>query len=349
MELGSEFSLDLSELSICKNNIYDYLKEYSCAYFDSGRSALKALLKELNGSGGMILLPEYICESVINCFKGNIQYYKINPDFSINIEDFNEKAKKGNVSIIYLMHYFGHVQPDDILQTVLQTSNQNSALIIEDTTHSIFSKSSTIGDYMICSLRKWMPVPGVGVLYSKDRDVSNVQRAYKSTENNQKALGMLLKDAYLKDALDCNDEYRKIFIECEHKLDLQSKIYLANDFSKYIMACVDINKLKEIRKANYKYIKDNIEKIGFDSQIEMSNEETPFSYIIRSENRDELRKYLIDNKVYCAVHWPDDGIKTEDRLQFLDNSKNCLSLPIDQRYDFESMDYLYRVLKDYKQ
>lgn len=44
MELGSEFNLSLSELTVKGNNIFTFLSEYNnVIYFDSGRSALRHL------------------------------------------------------------------------------------------------------------------------------------------------------------------------------------------------------------------------------------------------------------------------------------------------------------------
>ena len=65
MELGSEYHLNLDELSECGDNVFSYLNEYNCVYTDSGRSAIRLLSKNMKGR---ILMPEYICESVINCF-----------------------------------------------------------------------------------------------------------------------------------------------------------------------------------------------------------------------------------------------------------------------------------------
>ena len=60
MELGSEYNLCLNDLNIVGNNIFTYLSDFEQSnFFDSGRSALKFLVNQLN-QFTKVLLPEYI-------------------------------------------------------------------------------------------------------------------------------------------------------------------------------------------------------------------------------------------------------------------------------------------------
>ena len=83
MELGSEFHLDLSSLSKKQDNLFEYLKEYKDLFlYDSGRSAIREFAALLHDEDE-VLLPEYICESVINCFDINrVQFYRIKKKIS---------------------------------------------------------------------------------------------------------------------------------------------------------------------------------------------------------------------------------------------------------------------------
>ena len=64
------------------------------------------------------------------------------------------------------------------------------------------------------------------------------------------------------------------------------------------------------------------------------------------ENRDKLRKYLIDKKIYCPVHWPLSNyhkIKVNDQEIY----QNELSLICDQRYNLDDMKYIVDVIKEF--
>jgi hypothetical protein len=65
-------------------------------------------------------------------------------------------------------------------------------------------------------------------------------------------------------------------------------------------------------------------------------------------DRDDFRKYLMENSIYCAVHWPFDGLAREERPLAVSLSNNILSLPIDQRYGEKEMAYLANVIDAYK-
>ena len=104
MELGSEFGLSLFDLSIVENTVFSYLDEVGMktAYFDSGRSALRFLMKEIKPDGE-VLLPEFICESVIKCFpEDKIRFYRVTERFEADIEDIKRKITK-KTKYIYLM------------------------------------------------------------------------------------------------------------------------------------------------------------------------------------------------------------------------------------------------------
>ncbi len=340
MELGSEYDITLSELTIKKNNIFGYLSQaFSTVFFDSGRSALKHIASHLK-KGCEVLLPEYICESVSNCFDSEgVIYYKIEENFSVNLDDLKSKISE-RTQVIFLMHYFGSVQPEWILNEIRRIADSEDILIVEDTTHSIFSSVHTIGDYQICSIRKWMPIAKGGVLYF-DKDVLSLADAfYPKDLDNEKFVGMILKNLFLKGSLDCNSTYRMIFSEAEKRLDVQGEVFLISDFSNFIASCIDINEIIKKRVANYKKLYNRLKERGIYAAIDMDKDQCPFVFLLRVPERDAFRKYLMDNKIYCAVHWPFDGLKKEDRSFANKLSEELISLPIDQRYGEDEINYM---------
>lgn len=347
MELGSEFSLSLSSLNKSDNNLEFYLKEYTdVLYLDSGRSAIRYLSRQLHEMDE-VLLPEFICESVINCFNvDKIHFYRLNNDFTVDVEDIRSKMTQ-NTKLIFLMHYFGAVQPENVLCEIQDIAKENQCTILEDATHSIFGYKRTIGDYVVASVRKWLPIPRGGVLFTVN-DTMKLQRLnLEHCTDNEKAYGMILKDMFLNGRLDCNSEYRDIFVNSERKLDDQTKILSMSDFSQYVASCIDIVEMKQRRQRNYRYLKEQLAKLNLFAAVNLLEEDCPFVFPIRVPNRDMFRKYLIDNKIFCAVHWPADGIKEEERKEAIYNSNTLISLPIDQRYDAKHMDYMVDVIFKY--
>lgn len=348
MELGSEFNLSLSELRLTEDNLFRYLDVFPYTiYFDSGRSALRYIAYNIP-RGNITLLPEFICESVISCLnKNRIAFYKIEPNFEINLESIEELITP-DVKVIFLMHYFGMVQPEDKLKELRRLAEEYQIVIIEDTTHSIFSKIRTIGDYVISSIRKWMPIPKGGVLYvAKDALRLRKLEILKSTEN-ERANGMILKELFLNHFLDCNSEYRKIFAACENALDKQNDIYRLSDFSEFVINCTNIEEIVLKRKRNYNFLIKQLETFDLFPACWLNSEDCPFVVPIRVPQRDDFRKYLMDHRIYCAVHWPFDGMMKEKRSFAIENANSLLSLPIDQRYGEDEMRYMAKIISEYK-
>ena len=348
MELGSEYNLDLSSLSKKSNNLFTYLSFFQfCIYYDSGRSALREFVTLLR-DGEEVLLPEFICESVINCFDRNcIKFYRIKNDFTIDLDDLEYKINRKS-KVILLMHYFGALQPLEILKSVRDLADKNNCIILEDTTHSIFSARQTIGDYMVCSIRKWMPISQGGVLYSKSSKIGFPCEVLRKSRDNYRITGFVLKDLYLKEQLDCNNEYRQIFSACEKRINDQEKNYLISDLNKFIISCIDTFELIEKRKHNAAFLANKlIDSFGILPAVSFMSDECPFVLPIRINNRDDFRSYLIDKKVYCAVHWPADGIMENERCQSVRNSRELLSLPIDQRYNENDLTNILQAISTY--
>ncbi len=347
MELGSEYNLSVSELYIKQDNIFSYLSEYSqIELFDSGRSALRCLAGKLK-QDSEVLFPEFICESVIRSFSGlNHSFYKLQEDFSPDVNDLKAKIKK-NTSAIFMMHYFGSVQPAGVLTEIRKIADDAGCTIIEDTTQSIFSNKQTIGDYMVCSIRKWMPLPQGGLLYSQDKENYSAYENYKKSEENDRLYGMILKTLFLQGKVDCNQEYREIFAESEERLDSKTEICRMSDLSEFLVSCVSTDRLRNKRKENYVYLKTSLEEMGIKPAIGLNITDTPFAFPLRIKDRDVFRAYLMDNRIYCAVHWPFDQIHPEYRPFAVRNAAELISLPVDQRYERVDMDYLIHVVRQY--
>lgn len=346
MELGSNFELDLTQSEYKKDNIFNYLNDYYTVYTDSGRSAIRLLNKVLKK--GTILLPDYICESVLDIYKNDykICFYKINRDMTIDIDDLQSKMDS-QVTVVYLMHYFGSVQNHKVLKYLEATKKECGYTIIEDTTHSIFTKERTIGDYCVCSLRKWFPVADGGVLYTK-KNVTDIwdMAEYRKNYFVDSLEAMILKKYYIQYGIDCNSIYREIFAKSEQQLDMQAEIYQISDISKSILECISIKQLQEKRKKNYCQLKGKLKNIPVKDVLSTDNF-VPLVYPVYVENRNQFRQYLMENKIYCAVHWPLTGTELENDTDAVKIYENIISLPIDQRYEGMHMEYLAQVIKAY--
>lgn len=346
MELGGEFNLDLNTLSETAHSVDDYLSEEHPWYFDSGRSALRFAAQGLRP--GTVLLPEYICDSVIAAFSGHpIRFYRLTPSLEIDMSDLLTKLD-GSVCAVFLMHYFGAVQSAAVLGELKAARQQYEFCILEDTTHSLFSMRRTIGNLCVCSLRKWFALPGGGVLYGSG--IANREGLFRiqRKSDNSRAYGMVCKSLFLSNKLDCNQEYLSIFRETEETLDVQEDVFKMSDFSRFLLHTVDADVLAARRRQNYDRLKSALAQMDIYPICQINAEDCPLVLPIWAEKRDELRHRFMERKIYCAVHWPFDGRQAAERPLARDLAAHMISLPIDQRYDSAHMEYLLNALDQYK-
>lgn len=320
-------------------------RKYDVLWVDSGRSAIKLIPFAQNKK---VLLPEYICESVINCFaKEKIIFYKIKSDLSIDVDDLLIKMDDC-IGLVLYVNYFGHPQLNDDILTIKKRAELHGIVLVEDNTQSLFSKHECIADYMVASIRKWIPVTNGGILYIRKGILNNVDIKSLLNENNdnRKFSAMVLKDLFLHEGLDVNSIYRQIFQLCEEKFD-RCDASRMSDLSKFIASCCDVDNIIAKRRSNYSFVKSLLGEVGIVPEDGIASIDCPFVFLMKISNRDRFRKYLMENRIYCAVHWPFDDYLAEYRYQAKENGETFISLPIDQRYTQKELMYMVDVIKKY--
>lgn len=340
IELGGFSELSFSELGQKNGNIFEYLSDYNTIYTISGRSSIKLLAKNLRP--GKILLPEYICGSISDSFDENqIQYYEVSDQLDIDIKSL-EKLISFETSAIFLINYFGFIQTDEVLNYLNEKKKEYGFIIIEDTTHSIFSNKNVIGDYCVCSLRKWFPCEG-GVLYTKmsldDIDQSYIENSVPSEMFDAR----VMKFHAIKENLDIEDKYMQIYRGMEKKIEEDTTVRYIDDLSVKVLSGISVYEVIEKRKKNIDFIYEQLSNIIVPF-CDNYKGEVLIAVPLICDNRDSLREFLIKNRIFCAVHWPQDKNRTERAKRI---SKKLISIMIDQRYGELHMQYLVDKIRDY--
>lgn len=339
MEYGSDFSIEFNNLEYCDDNVFSYLNCFNLLLFDSGRSAIRYLLNTIKRD--RIALPAYICESVVNCFDRNsVVDYQL--DDSLKIE-FLDAIPWGRIDAFYLVHYFGHLQPKYVLDYILDKKQKYGFIIIEDTTHSLFSNPVTIGDFCVCSLRKWFPIPDGGVLYSR-KSIPEDHYMELDVVHSDRIKGMILKALYLDGFVIEKEFFREIMVRTEAALDKQKAINRMSDISDFILRCQSVGQIAKKRRENYDLLAAEIGEL-FPAFSAYTEEEVPFIYVAKTADRDSFKSYLIDKHVYCPVHW--QLPKGSGPPDLVDLSDQLISIPIDQRYSATEVLNTASIIKGY--
>lgn len=318
MEIGSEYySVGLDD-----GGGIVFPREGSLTF--SGRTATEAVLKKIPYAK-TALLPSYCCDSIIEPFRRagiKVDFYEVNYEDELIIK-INAEA-----DILFWCNYFGfkYEIPDF------------NGIIIEDITHSLLSDvpCHQQSDYLVASVRKWEPIISGGYC-SVNVNGEPPPQAFV----DEKLGAMRLKKQYL---LDHDTNKKKKFLSAFN----HSNKWLADNYSgliidpqsKQYIEKVDIEKQKKARRKNahilYEALKNKVEFLFSEEDMDCPL----FVPIIIKNNRDIILRHLIDNKIYCPIHWPRPNAQSKSNLYDLE-----LSLICDQRYSQNEMEKIISVLK----
>lgn len=262
---------------------------------NSGRSSMRWIIESMGLTGKHLLVPDFLCQIVIDVLQEydiKITFYHINESLSF---DFNETYKKYDA--IYLIRYFG--QTTHALETVL---NQSDIPIILDDVFGIelppFSNANHWAYFN--SLRKISPVADYSQVIS-NRGLTPIQDESLPAFSQGKYSAKAKKSDFINTGVGTEQVYLNEFMLAEDILDKSYGIYKPEDRSIYL--CVQFYKSmqEEIlkRKKNLALAKSLLHT---DWYIDISPE-FPSFLPLTLDGRDDIRRYLMDNNVFLAVHW----------------------------------------------
>lgn len=163
-------------------------------FTNSAREAWGTILKGLAPSA-RILLPSYIgvtdregsgiYDPVIN-LNVDHDFYLLNEDLGINIEEIKTCLKDRKYDLILLVHYFGFKIQNS--EKVIELCHQNNLIVVEDCAHLFnfklynYSNVGTKSDYAFYSLHKNFPFDSGGMLVDNNEKLSIIKSKKHTSE-----------------------------------------------------------------------------------------------------------------------------------------------------------------------
>lgn len=350
-EIGSYFWIDKERLLFENNDFKKLMKKKiggwkDQKYLSTGREAIRFILNGNKIETKVALLPYYTCSSVLSPFMDSgfkILYYNLDDNMSINIEEIKTIINKESIGIFLFHNYFGFKTNSNI-DEIVEMVKSKGTIVIEDITQNLYSDyQHTNSDYFFGSIRKWYGLPDGAILISKNNKLYDgfLPTNDELVKNNLN--GFYKKHKYIKGESDSKDSFLKIFKKSEKIINENKCIHTISNKSLKIIKSKNIANIQVRRKNNYKTllkglkINENIEPLF--STLE--DNVTPLYFVVRSKNRSELQKYLIQKNIYCPIIWPKPSyIKDKLSKETTSLYNELLSIPCDQRYDEVDMLYI---------
>ena len=312
-EIGSEFW----SVPQAKQNA---LLPEETQWFASGRSALKAILQENRFKTAA--LPAWCCDSMILPFL----------EEGIKVEFYQNELPKADVALV--LEHFG-------FSSELDTACFHG-IIIRDLTHSLFSARKEDADYYFGSLRKWAGFYTGGFAWGFKNPVSYEAEATELLQLRDRA--MEWKARYIQGKTE-DKGYLSLFSEAEELLEHIGVAPAAErdiDLAKHLDASFIVAR----RRENAQLLLDAFSDIAIFPKMGENDCPLFVPILVPDGKRNALRAHLIENKIYCPVHWPVSEYHslTKEQTRLYENE---LSLVCDQGYGAEDMQRMIDVIDSF--
>lgn len=337
VEFGSDFHyLPLTDSHSVGDNLFVEGKQF----YANGRQAIQHLIR--SNTWERIWIPEYFCYEIVEAILSTgiqVTFYADAPGH--NDIAIIEKLKFKKQDVLLRMNYFG-----------MRSFRDNSVIpvdVIEDHSHDLTGGWATKSnaDWCIASIRKTLPVPEGGALWSPKQHClpeHPVQTKENTALAERRWKAMQLKRDYLQFNSGYKDEFRKLYIETENDFEQLPLSDLTNDCKAYL-ARFDINSWTNQKTNNWKML-SKIQSIRLQILYPEHNECNVFSFVflLNSEHeRNNVRQYLIENKIYPVILWKVPEGKNNYVIDF---SQRMLSVPCDARYDLSDIIKMKEILEN---
>lgn len=302
----------------------------------SGRDALKAIAREYEPC--VALLPSLACDSMVLPFEQyghKVCFYKLNDDYSIDFESL--KLCVGTEKILFLyMDYFGKKSISDSKLEFLR--NIGNIVFIEDRTHNLMwnRECSFLPEYIVASLRKWLPIPDGGLLWGK---------ISKPLQEDSSFSAMRLHAQNLRhEYLNCGDEsikieFRKIFSTVSDIMN-QDDPSAMSAYAYALASNTDWDEIRLIRKNNAEVLISELSESPYIKFIQDRAGLSDLYVAFVVPNRDEVQRRLSAEGIFNTIIWPLSDAQKDVCQVAKFTEENMLAAPCDQRYNTNDMKFI---------
>lgn len=297
----------------------------------SGRDTLKAIAREY--SPRTVFLPALACDSMVFPFEmygHTVRYYKLNQDYSIDTGSIMTEEEP--VLFLY-MDYFGLKAISD--EKLQRLKTKGNIIFIEDRTHNLIwdRASSFEPDYIMASLRKWIPVPDGGLLWGK------ISKSFASDTSfsSERLQAQCMRHTYLQNGDESiKTAYRKIFSEVSDIMDLDEPSFMSA-YSYALAKDTDWERVRTVRKDNAETLISILRTSPHITFIQREAGSSDLYVAFTVNNRDTIQNRLSREGIFNTIIWP----LNEEQRKTCEVAKRTedfmLAAPCDQRYTVEDM------------
>lgn len=288
-----------------------------------GRNALAYLCRLHNLR--KVWIPFFLCDCVSELLKREavtFDFYHIDNQF---LPCSNIKLKRGEA--FYLVNFYGQIGNN----LIEQFSEQYERLIVDNAQD--YFREPVEGVDTLYTCRKFFGVADGAFLYT-DADCSAEQFTRDVSFDRMR----FLLGRFEKSASEFYPEYVR-----NNALFSEEPVKAMSRLTDNLLRSIDYESVRKRRNANWKYLESRLSAVN-GLRLQCDSTDAPFAYPLFISHGKELRRALIEHKIYIPTLWPNVfSLCPEDSLEYR-LAADILPLPVDQRYTQEDMERMCDVL-----
>jgi dTDP-4-amino-4,6-dideoxygalactose transaminase len=345
---------------------HEFMADEQYVPVQSGRAALLLALQAIRRRNKKkrltAVLPSYLCPSILKPFQQEgfeTHFFAIESDLNVNEQSLGRAVETQKPEVLLFINYFGFPVSESVA-AILKARNVGCCLIEDCAQGSLLGPRSpmvgNLGDFLITSLRKYLPVPDGGFLVNRAGFPLPQLCPRRSRFADRMFLGKLLRGFYLESSGESGGLeklYLSFFSEAEEELEKPIHVEPMSHISFELVHRIDFDAANRRRRENFQFL---LQAFGSNSKLKVLGKPLftslprnvsplAFPILVSDGRRDSVRADLIKRGVFCPVHWhlPPD-VNSNDFPASHRLSKSILSIPIDQRYTIGDMGKMARLL-----
>lgn len=329
-------------------------------FYGSGRAALYSALRLLGiGPGDQVLLPAYLCESVVSpvlAVGARASFFPVGRDLRPDLEALEAAVGPASRAVV-IIHYLGFPGP---IEEVRRICDLRGLVLIEDCAHALFGRKGdrllgSFGDAAVFSPWKSLPLPDGGVLAvngsralpeaptaAPSRYGTVAKLGYRWLGAVESAIGWTPRLGLLRRSTIRHDLHRRT---SGAPVEVRSGSALAWR----MLGSARAERVVARRRENYSRLLEVAGELNWAQPIYETLPEgvCPLGFPLVADRRDDWRDQLLRDGINVRTYWEELPAEV-DRRRFPNAARlsdSMLVLPVHQELRSRQIDWLARRLR----
>jgi hypothetical protein len=292
-----------------------------------------------------VWMPSFVCKVMIEAVEKAgvpVCHFELDYDMRMKSSDWTDQVQPND--LVIFLDYMGYPSHADCANQI----REKKAWILDDASQAWPSNvQSEIADFTLYSPRKFLGLPDGAVLCFQNHSdlMTDVNLDPPPQDWIMKSLAVVQWRRDF-DRWNSANPWQELFKTVNDTFPLGP--YQMSTFSQMMMTHgINFQHIATRRNENYVVLNELLRDIALFPKAHLDI--VPLGFPIRVRNREGLQAHLLNHNVASGVHWNLQGVIPTKYEESHRLSKDIITLPCDQRYNEDDMNYMAEIIRKYCQ